>query len=58
MVRCPDCGGKYAAGAPHFMFCPVKMCSVCGTTYQNIIEPNADGERICERCQESDDEQE
>jgi len=60
MVRCPDCGGKYLAGAPHQMFCQAKTCSVCSTTYHYVIEPNKDGERICDKCQEreSDDEQE
>ena len=52
-ILCPDCGGRYKAGAPHYMFCPAKNCTECGTTYSVVIQPDEDGNRICERC--SDD---
>jgi hypothetical protein len=57
-VRCDDCGGTYVAGAPHYMFCPVKMCSECGTTVSYILpvededDLDVDGNpiRLCEEC--------
>jgi DNA-directed RNA polymerase subunit RPC12/RpoP len=53
-VKCPDCGATYTAGAPHILFCPVRTCDRCGTSFSAVIEPNKDGERICPTCELDD----
>lgn len=50
-VKCPDCGATYAQGAPHYMFCEAKTCENCGTTYSETIEPDENGNRICNDCE-------
>jgi hypothetical protein len=58
IIACTDCGGEYKAGQPHYMFCPAKTCSECGTTYRHVIEvvedhePDEDGlpYRLCDDC--------
>lgn len=53
-VKCPDCGGQYEAGALHYMFCPARTCSECGTTFGYVL-PIWDSrvtppERRCDDC--------
>jgi hypothetical protein len=52
MVKCRDCGFEYEAGAPHEMFCEVKTCTECGTTYTFVIEENEYGKRVCPTCKD------
>jgi hypothetical protein len=45
---------RYEPGAPHQMFCAARTCDGCGTTYGQVIEKNAAGERICAACREAE----
>lgn len=49
-VTCHDCGGSYAAGAPHMMFCEAHTCEECGSSFSNVVEKNGEGQRVCDRC--------
>lgn len=59
-IHCDDCGGDYMAGAPHYMFCPAKMCTECGTSFSYTIpvydsrtvdeDGNPAPRRLCHRC--------
>ncbi len=54
LIKCHDCGMRYEPGAPHQMFCAARTCDGCGTTYGQVIEKNAAGERICAACREAE----
>jgi DNA replicative helicase MCM subunit Mcm2 (Cdc46/Mcm family) len=53
-VKCKDCGATFVAGAMHYMFCPARTCSECGTTFSYAL-PVYDSRvtpviRLCEDC--------
>lgn len=49
-IKCPDCGNSYDQGAPHKKFCPAKTCTRCGTTVDEVLELDADDQRLCDDC--------
>lgn len=55
-VKCPDCGFRYTAGAPHEMFCQAKTCVRCGTTFRDASELHGmeDG-KVCDDCLDDDE---
>ena len=55
-TKCPDCGGQYKIGMPHTMFCEAHTCENCGTSFGQVVEKDADGRRVCEQCQNPEEE--
>lgn len=58
MVKCPDCGVEYVAGAAHEMFCEAKTCVRCGATYRDLSDLHTmeDG-KVCDDCLEPDEKE-
>lgn len=55
-TTCADCGGEYKIGMPHVMFCAAHTCDECGTSYPQVIEKDGDDRRVCESCQNPEEE--
>jgi hypothetical protein len=53
-IACPDCGGQYKIGVPHYMFCQAKTCEECHTTFTVLIPKDDKGHRVCDNCQNLD----
>lgn len=47
---CIVCGLEYALADLHYEVCPAYTCDYCGTTHKEVLELDAQGERICEDC--------